>query len=314
MTETLTGAQLLRAAAEKLRRLAAAATPGPWEIEYTYGGTAPQAIFRMDPQYPGDPDQAVSLGVMEDNPADNAWVATVHPGVAGPLAELLDTAASHEPQRTAPDMEPYGCVKCGGSDGAGACDTWLDGLAVARMIVGEPCEQAGREPIESLIERSSLGTPEAKAARESVPEDTARAFADRVRTWEPDVAVVRRVADVIERMREDGGSPSTRIARAVLAQLPRPAPADRSEAPSRDDVAIALHDAFFTPPGEATLGMDLWRHTADGLIERGWLAVRDEGGQEPIRDAATHSMGADDWYGEQREWRRPAGTEGERGC
>lgn len=57
----------------------------------------------------------------------------VDPGLAEALAELLETASGHVPLAN-PGKEPWGCVKCGVSDGAGACDTWLDGLAVARRI------------------------------------------------------------------------------------------------------------------------------------------------------------------------------------
>jgi hypothetical protein len=86
--------EVLRTAATVLRELAAEATPGPWEIEWTYDAQTPQAVFRMHPEHPDDPDLSGALGIMDENPADNAWVATLGPQVAQPLAAWLECAAA----------------------------------------------------------------------------------------------------------------------------------------------------------------------------------------------------------------------------
>jgi hypothetical protein len=85
--------EVIRAAADRLEKLALEASPGPWEIEYTYSGKTPQAVFRMDPDYPDDPDFSLSLGAMEA-PADNEWIATLSPAVAEPLVAWLRATAS----------------------------------------------------------------------------------------------------------------------------------------------------------------------------------------------------------------------------
>lgn len=82
----------LRAAAAILRRCAANATPGPWEIEYDYHGEQPQALFVMDPDCPDDPDFSIGIGGMV-RPADNAWVALMGPDKAELIARILDQSA-----------------------------------------------------------------------------------------------------------------------------------------------------------------------------------------------------------------------------
>lgn len=256
----MTDVETLRAAAEKLRQLAKQATPGPWEIEYTYGGGAPQAIFRMDPEHPDDPDLSTSLGVMEENPQDNAWVATVHPGVAEPWAELLETVASHEPERAAPDKEPYGCVRCGVSDGVGACDTWRDGLAVARVIVG-----AGpKEPADSLAGQgqapSSLGDEQCLFPACRDPEHCS--MGGRCEDAEP------APADRSEALHEWRCPSCGATTRAQMA--------DRSEAPSLEQQTARMlaefHTAFGQHFGDGGSGSNELRKTLhqeehDELIE-----------------------------------------------
>lgn len=84
--------ETLRAAAARLRELAAKATPGPWEIEYSGGPNIPQAVFRMDPEMPDDVDFSIGLGAM-GAAADNVWVAAMSPVVAEPLARELEMHA-----------------------------------------------------------------------------------------------------------------------------------------------------------------------------------------------------------------------------
>jgi hypothetical protein len=88
----MTPAEELRAAAALLREKATEATDGPWEIEYSYAGDRPQALFRMNPDHPDDVDEALGVGVM-DEPADNVWVALMSPAMAEPMAAILETCA-----------------------------------------------------------------------------------------------------------------------------------------------------------------------------------------------------------------------------
>lgn len=207
----------------------------------------------------------------------------------------------------------------------------------------EPCEQfrlaehdpapyvydrppASAEPIESLVERSSLGTPEARAARESVPEETA--LRDAEAAVEPDALREThgrpRLSPAYET--EDGepvdwsvhwdwsfgcnvsigyddgeltatvnlsdlaakrNGEKRRVTKqqvldyaVLLTQLvDEPAPADRSEVPSREEVwklIAGVRDEFPRHPKDVSTD-----HLIDALRGAGWLQVRDdEGGQE----------------------------------
>lgn len=71
-------AEQLRAAAQRLRELAGAATPGPWTyVPSSRGG------WYVDPQ------TVASVG----RKVEAAYIAAMHPGVAQALAELLDAVA-----------------------------------------------------------------------------------------------------------------------------------------------------------------------------------------------------------------------------
>lgn len=165
-----------------------------------------------------------------------------------------------------------------------------------------PCKWAGPgfarpEPIESLVERSSLSTPEARAARESVPEDTAQAVADRVRDAERSGDQVKAAAAALARWNVHGRDRNPRfvihdtpgddgyedIARVVLSSRTAP------EQPVDQGLPVALAGAMHRAMGDldktaltpSTLVVAVM---ADYLIARGWpasLRVRDdEGGQE----------------------------------
>jgi hypothetical protein len=90
-------AVVLRTAATRLRALAANTSavlvPGRWEIEYTYQGHQPQALYMMDPEYPDDPDMSFGIGIMDHTLGDNTWIAALSPAVAEPLAAWLDAEA-----------------------------------------------------------------------------------------------------------------------------------------------------------------------------------------------------------------------------
>ncbi len=82
-----TPADELRAAAEKLRKLAQAATPGPWEYDpepYGYGD---------DIYYDVDGDNGGWAAHAESQPTA-AYIAAMHPGVGLALAEWLEAEAA----------------------------------------------------------------------------------------------------------------------------------------------------------------------------------------------------------------------------
>ena len=89
MTE-LTSAAELAAAAQKLRKLAEAATPGPWvdEVSPVHGfrvGTADRAAWvAFTGDYADEP---------EESGPDAAWIAALHPGVGLALAGWLREVA-----------------------------------------------------------------------------------------------------------------------------------------------------------------------------------------------------------------------------
>jgi len=85
--------ELLRAAASLLRVRGSVATPGPWMIGTRQFGPPPQSLFATLPDAPGGADSSIGIGAMNDRD-DDAWVATVSPRLAEPLARLLDGEAS----------------------------------------------------------------------------------------------------------------------------------------------------------------------------------------------------------------------------
>jgi hypothetical protein len=93
----LTPAAELRAAAERLRQAATAATPGPWHV--TVCGPNDDDAYVVSPSRPV---------VIAEEPAgaggqrDAAFIAAMHPGVALALAEWLEqTVRALEYWRTA---------------------------------------------------------------------------------------------------------------------------------------------------------------------------------------------------------------------
>ena len=89
MTGPMSPSETLRAAAAKLREMAKDATQERWRVEYAYGGKEPQAVWTMDPEFPGDVDMSVGIGGFT-RPGDNAWAVAMSPTVAGALAEWLE--------------------------------------------------------------------------------------------------------------------------------------------------------------------------------------------------------------------------------
>lgn len=126
-------ATALRRSADLVEQRAKDTTPGPWEIEYSYGGDTPQALFVMDPDYPDDVDQSFSIGCFTNEPADNAWAALVHPGVAAALAAWLRHTAN-----AVWTYPPFLDEWKGGGDGAyHAGEAAKAALTLARVLLGE---------------------------------------------------------------------------------------------------------------------------------------------------------------------------------
>ncbi len=86
----MTPAEELRAAAAKLREKAKAARPFPWRS----AGTG-DVVVDLPPSHPDYATSKDCVTVLADGNIDDAeWVALMHPGLAEPLAALLEYLAS----------------------------------------------------------------------------------------------------------------------------------------------------------------------------------------------------------------------------
>ena len=135
MTAETTGDEL-RAAADKLRKIAESATPGPWRSHDThlgqYGHTA--TVLSGDRTDNSDPRGHLRawLPTMSQESwdetrnvwADAAFIAAMHPGIGAALADLLE-AVSYAPDD--------GSLDDPGSDVHDACDrtSCASGAAIA---------------------------------------------------------------------------------------------------------------------------------------------------------------------------------------
>lgn len=135
----------LRQAAGKLRKLAADATPGPWNRplnnrrKNAVRGELPDGergewIGGIDPST-GKRERCVvaSIPIWTDGKfvrarggRDLEYIAAMHPGVGTALVDLLDAAAKHERE---------GMLCC--DNGSHRCEVVAPALAVARQILGE---------------------------------------------------------------------------------------------------------------------------------------------------------------------------------
>jgi hypothetical protein len=112
-----TTAETLLAAAARLREIAARATPGPWDYD-RFEEAAPWEVIAPS----GDDLEDVAVCSAENGRVEaNAWwIATVHPGIAEPLAQLLEIEAA--------------TARVGFEDYE---DYYPATVAVARLILGE---------------------------------------------------------------------------------------------------------------------------------------------------------------------------------
>lgn len=94
----------LRDAAKLLRKVAEAATPGPW----TTGARVPESSGVVNAVWFGNLDPDVAGPVGEAGQADATYIATMSPPVALALAEWLDSvhdAMVPDPGRTIADVD-----------------------------------------------------------------------------------------------------------------------------------------------------------------------------------------------------------------
>jgi hypothetical protein len=124
----MTGAELLRAAADRLDELAGKATPGPWHVECSHGDPAAQVHLVTDVMR----DRYGNNSVSTDDHATAAYIAAMHPEVGKALAAWL--------RKEADGFELYeATVRVAINLGSGARlshSTHYEALAVARLIVG----------------------------------------------------------------------------------------------------------------------------------------------------------------------------------
>ena len=131
VTGSKSAAEILRGAAALLRVRAGGATPGPWasldEGDRLIASRAGVSAARARPHHldtedlPRGPVNSAEwvFDTPLDHPANAAWVAAVHPGLADPLARWLGLQA---------DMQDA-------SGGGNSAET-DHALAVARVILG----------------------------------------------------------------------------------------------------------------------------------------------------------------------------------
>lgn len=127
----MTRAEQLRAAATRMREAGSAATPGPWRVVKRYSRKHPDVIAQVEIHKPGRA-RMVSTKVPGEVP-DAEWDALTHPGLAGPLPDLLDTAADLlDAQPTLDGQHPDG-TPCDDL----ACRVVTAALTIADIIGGE---------------------------------------------------------------------------------------------------------------------------------------------------------------------------------
>lgn len=97
----MTPAEELKAAAECVRDLASAATPGPWQITDQSWVTSGIALVGSI----GEPIADCGEGVAAKDEA--AYIALWHPGTALLIADLLDGMAAHWDTRPVGDLHLY---------------------------------------------------------------------------------------------------------------------------------------------------------------------------------------------------------------
>lgn len=181
----MTGLQEVRAAAKLLREQAKAATPGPWHVDEV-GDFGDKSATLEIARWRGYTN-TVNFG--EDR-ATTDYIATMHPSVGLALADWLDEVTKK--------IGKPGHREWHGNEAAA--------LTVARAILGDtavggpsaesettaqtppiPSDFEATDGIRDMIDRGSLGTPEAKALRATVSDEAAARVVARARELEAEV-------------------------------------------------------------------------------------------------------------------------------
>lgn len=111
---------------KNLRKLAEAATPGPWvACGPSFGDALPRYLNEVAVDLNGDDDgmtvaEAVP-GMEEESSADMAFIAAANPAVVLELLDRLD-AAQAELDGACDEEWLTGCPQCGIQPGAGGCE------------------------------------------------------------------------------------------------------------------------------------------------------------------------------------------------
>lgn len=126
----MTPAEELRAAAFRLREVAANAADGPWTASPVWSSRshATSAVYSLAHDAGTTASEVVASGRADKsggivNPFNAVWIATVHPGLAEPLAAWLESLAE-KPERLGVHRDETGV------------SVDRNALAVARQING----------------------------------------------------------------------------------------------------------------------------------------------------------------------------------
>ncbi|MEV7492230.1 ParB N-terminal domain-containing protein [Streptomyces anulatus] len=182
-------ADLLRAAAEKLRALSSAATPGPWKMTGV-------GDFGWSVSAPG-----VETPDTEQGRTDAELIALLHPGVGLALANWLESAAERlggteaplaallDPSALAVARQLLGTTTCGECGDTGACN-------------GGPCPLTAAEEAREMAADRRDRYAAAMALRDGHPEWPVRYEDDeRDYRWRADAVMAVADAEVVQAMR-----------------------------------------------------------------------------------------------------------------
>ncbi|MBT2429415.1 hypothetical protein J7F02_28315 [Streptomyces sp. ISL-112] len=238
-------ADQLRAAAEKLREAAQAATPGPWRRHTaSYPHLVLQGLVNVPPS---EADGMISTNLAVDEAADATHIALMHPGVGLALAAWLDVAADHARQ---------GFMCC--DDGPDRCsEVVTPALAVARQLLGTTSETTAA--VEPSADRRARYAAAIRETDGWVLDDGQHMIDAVMAVADSEIAAAHtalrrgnsRLADENARLRAEPAAP--------------PAPADR--AATRDRIRRAICEASgFTWLPDELMEPDEYGEHADAVL------------------------------------------------
>ncbi|MFO7285185.1 MAG: hypothetical protein DIU53_016165 [Thermobifida fusca] len=132
----MTHKEKLHQAADLLRKVTGRATPGPWAlIEGFRGGH--DVIVSTSLSVDGRDAEVLEVQHYSQRP-DARWITLVHPGLAGPLADLLEHVADrHFPEKSQTLWDQRDGLWCTVDDHRWPCPDVQKALAVAELILHE---------------------------------------------------------------------------------------------------------------------------------------------------------------------------------